>query len=90
MRLNLEVGDGELNIGDGAAAERGSVITGDVLNRMGVIRSRWIAVGNADRLIVPNRIGERELNGGTVDRNSGDGIGTAICGDGEGRTGCCC
>ena len=61
-----------------------------VLNGIGVVGAGWIGVGNGDGLIVFNGVGERELNGGTGDGNSGDGIGAAACCDCEVRGGSCC
>ena len=77
-------------VGDRSTAQRCSVIALDVLNCMDIIRARRVAVGNADDLIVLDRIGERELNGGTIDRNSSNGVGASACCDREGRTVCCC
>ena len=34
------------------------------MNGVGVVCSGWIAVGNGDRLIVCDGVGECELNGG--------------------------
>ena len=49
-----------------------------------------IAVGNGDRLIVFDGVGEVECNGGAGDGNRGNGIGIAVCCDGEGGGACCC
>ena len=49
-----------------------------------VVGSGRIAVGNGDRLIVFDGVGEGEFNGGAGDGNRGNGIGIAVCGDIEG------
>ena len=60
------------------------------MNGVGVVAGCWIGVGNGDRLVVFDGVGEGELNGGTGDGNAGDGIGAAIGCDCEGRGGSCC
>ena len=50
-----------------------------------------IAVGDGDDVVVFDRIGEPQFNGGTGRANSGDGIVAAACYDGEGGGfSCCC
>ena len=62
-----------------------------VLNGVVVVGVGGIGVGNGDRLIVFDGVGEREFNGGTGDGNRGDGICGAIGGYGKGRgCSCCC
>ena len=53
-----------------------------------VVGSGWIAVGNGDRLLVFDGVGEGEFNGGAGDGNRGNGIGTTVCGDGESGSSC--
>ena len=55
-----------------------------------VVGAGWIAVGNGDRLIDCDGVGEGECNGEAVDVNSGNGIGIAVCCDREGGGVCCC
>ena len=54
------------------------------MNGIGVIGGCWIGIGNCDCLIVFDGVGEVELNDGTGDGNSGNGIGIAVCCDSEG------
>ena len=44
------------------------------MNGVVVVGAGWIGVGNGDRLIVFDGVGECEFNGGARDRNRGDGI----------------
>ena len=60
-----------------------------VLDGIADVGTVWIGVGNRDCLIVLDGIGECELNIGAGDGNSSDGIGTAVCCDGEGGCGGC-
>ena len=55
------------------------------MNGVVVVGAGWIGVGNGDRLIVFDGVGECEFNGGTGDGNRGDGISVAIGGYGKGR-----
>ena len=61
-----------------------------VLNGIGVVGAGWIGVGNGDGLIVFNGVSEGELNGGTGDGNTSDGIGAASGCNRESRCGSCC
>ena len=61
------------------------------MNGVVVVGVGGIGVGNGDRLIVFDGVGEREFNGGTGDGSRSDGIGVAIGGYGKGRgCSCCC
>ena len=60
------------------------------MNGVGVVGTGWIGIGNGDRLIVFDGVGEGELNGGARDGNSGDGVSCAIGCDGECGGGCSC
>ena len=48
------------------------------MNGVVVVGAGWIGVGNGDRLIVFDGVGECEFNGGAGDGNRGDGISGAI------------
>ena len=60
------------------------------MNGVVVVGAGWIDVGNGDRLIVFDGVGECEFNGGAGDGNRGDGIGGAIGCDRKVSCGCRC